>query len=328
MMPWTNARASRLLAGGAACLLAVSGLAAGPESSPASLFPPWSHESNDPVHDRGLEFTVPEVDNLPDFHGDPVDARLNLFVGGNYFFAMAPLVAEFVKQYPQYKDHVYYETIPPGLLIEQIRKGGRITVGNMTWTVHADVYVGGLGSVNALVRDGDADGPVVPYAKNTLAIMVPKGNPAKIAGLADLARPGLRLVMPNPAYEDIGRPIQATLAKAGGDELVKAVYEAKVRAGETVLTRIHHRQTPLYLMLGRAEAGVTWQSEAIFQEQIGNPIAHVVIPDEQNVAGTYAAAVLRGAPHREAGQRWVDFLHSPAALAIFESYGFQPYAGN
>ena len=39
--------------------------------------------------------------------------------------------------------------------------------------------------------------------------------------------------------------------------------------GSTVLTRIHHRQTPLLLMQGRVEAGVTWQSEAIFQEQIG-----------------------------------------------------------
>jgi hypothetical protein len=33
------------------------------------IFPPWSHGKNAPAIDKGLEFTVPEVDNLPDFHG-------------------------------------------------------------------------------------------------------------------------------------------------------------------------------------------------------------------------------------------------------------------
>jgi hypothetical protein len=53
------------------------------------------------------------------------------------------------------------------------------------------------------------------------------------------------------------------------------LYAKKVRDGETVLTRIHHRQTPLFLMQHLVEAGVTWRSEAIFQEQTGNPIGRV-----------------------------------------------------
>ena len=292
---------------------------------PTEHFPPWSHGENDPVRNRGLEFTVPEVDNLPDFHGDPFQARLSLFVGGNYFFAMAPLVKEFERQHPEYLGAIYYETIPPGLLVEQIRKGGTITVGNMTWTVHADVYAGGLNRVNELVKDGYTSGPAIPYATNSLTIMVPKGNPAHIGTLADLARPGLRLVMPNPAYEGIGRQIKLSLAKAGGDDLVKAVYDTKVNAGEAYLTRIHHRQSPMYLMLGRADAGVTWQSEAIFQEEVGNPITRVNIPDAQNVTAVYAAAALKDAPHPEAAAMWVDFLRSPAALAIFEHFGFKRF---
>ncbi len=288
-------------------------------------FPPWSHGDNNPVTERGLDFTVPEIDNLPDFHGDPFGASLNLFVGGNYFFAMAPLVAEFTRQHPEFAGRIYYETIPPGLLVEQIRKKGTITVGNMTWTVHADVYAGGLNRVKSVIDEGLAPGPAVPYVTNALAIMVPKGNPAHITGLADLARPGVRLVMPNPAFEGIGRQIKLSLAKAGGDALVRAVYIDKVEKGEAQLTRIHHRQSPLALMLGRADAGVTWQSEALFQEQAGNPIAHVAIPADQNVTAIYAAAVLKDAPHRAAGQMWVEFLRSPAALAIFQRYGFQPY---
>ncbi len=289
-------------------------------------YPPWQHGANNDVADRGLEFTVPDADNLADFHGDPQQPRLALFVGGNYFFAMAPLVQAFEARHPEFRGHIYWETIPPGLLVRQIKAGGRITVGNMTWTVAADVYLAGLRSVREQIEAGLLAGPAVPYVTNTLAIMVPKGNPAHVTGLADLARPQLRLAMPNPQFEGIARQIRASLVKAGGEQLASAVYDAKVRDGSTQLTHIHHRQTPLWLMLGRVDAGVTWQSEARFQEEAGHPIEHVDIPPEQNTTAVYAGAVVKGAPHPQAGRQWLEFLQSPEALAIFARYGFKPYA--
>lgn len=289
-----------------------------------SVYPPWSKGANNPVSEKGLEFTVPQVDNLPDLHGNPIQPSLVIFVGGNYFFAMAPLVAAFEQQHPELKGKIFYETLPPGLLAKQIALGGTITVGNMTWTVHPDVYAAGLKKVKSVIKDGYAVGPEVAYATNTLTIMVPKGNPAHIKSLNDLGKPGVRLVMPNPAWEGVARQIKASLVKAGGPELEKAVYETKVQNGEAILTQIHHRQSPLYLMLGKAQAGVTWKSEAIFQEQVGNPISFVTIPDSQNATGIYAAASIKDAPHPKEAREWIDFLHSPAALAIFERYGFKP----
>ena len=310
-------------------LFGATAASAATANSADRFFPPWSHGENNPVPvaKRGLDFTVPEVDNLPDFHGNPMTARLTIFVGGNYYFAMAPLVAEFEKEHPEFRGRIYYETIPPGLLADQIRKGGTITVGNMTWTAHADVYAAGMRRVKQMIADGYAGGPAVPYVTNTLTIMVPKGNPANVHKLADLGKAGVHLVMPNPAFEGIGRQIKAALHKAGGAALVQAVYDTKVKNGETLLTHIHHRQSPLYLMLGRAQAGVTWQSEAIFQEEAGNPIRRVDIPPAENVTAIYAATVLKRAPHRKAGQMWVDFLRSPKALAVFEHYGFKAYKG-
>ncbi|HSY55591.1 MAG TPA: substrate-binding domain-containing protein, partial [Bradyrhizobium sp.] len=105
------------------------------------------------------------------------------------------------------------------------------------------------------------------------------------------------------------------------------VYKTKVADGGTVLTQIHHRQTPLFLMQGRAQAGVTWQSEALFQEQIGNPITHVDIPAAQNATAIYAGAEVKGAAHPQAARLWLSFVRSPTALSIFERYGFKPYAG-
>jgi molybdenum ABC transporter molybdate-binding protein len=310
----------------APCLLASAAAVAAPNKD-LGVYPPWSGGANDPVEQRGLEFTVPEVDNLPDFHGDPCNHKLAVFVGGNYYFAMAPLVHAFEKLHPEMKGKVYYETIPPGLLAQQIEHGGAITVGNMTWVVQADVYAAGLKRVDAEIKSGRAVGKAVIYATNTLTIMVPKGNPAKITSLQDLAKPGVRLVMPNPAFEGIARQIKASLAKAGGDKLVQAVYETKVKNGETILTHIHHRQSPLWLMQGKADAGVTWQSEAMFQEQVGNPISHVDIPDAHNATGIYAAAVVKGARHPGAAKKWIAFLKSPTALEIFKRYGFKAYEG-
>src|ERR1700704_5868927 len=41
----------------------------------------------------------------------------------------------------------------------------------------------------------------------------------------------------------------------------------------------------------------------------------------------YAGAEVKGAPHKEAAELWLSFIHSPQALSIFERYGFKPYTG-
>lgn len=289
------------------------------------VFPPWQNGENNDVVNRGFEFTIPEVNSLADFHGDVTDPKLVLYVGGNYFFAMVPLVKAFEEKHQEYKGKIYWETIPPGLLVKQMKAGGTITSGNMTWTAKPDAYFAGLVKVKQLVNDGLLVAPAVPYVTNTLTIMVPKDNPAQVKGLADLGQAKVRLAMPNPEFEGIARQIKASLQKAGGEKLAKAVYEDKLKDGSTVLTHIHHRQTPLFLIQGVADAGVTWQSEAIFQEQVGHPISHVEIPTEQNTVAIYAGAEVKDAAHPDAAKAWLDFIKSPAALGIFERYGFKRY---
>ena len=296
-----------------------------PQAYKDSVFPPWQNGANNDALDRGLAFTVPEVDDMADFHGDLTAPKLVLYVGGNYFFAMAPLVAAFEQENPQYKGKLFWETIPPGLLAKQMDAGGTTTSGNMTFTAKPDAYLAGLKKVEDLIANGKLDGPAVRYVTNTLTIMIPKDNPAHVAGLADLGKPGIKLVMPNPAFEGIVRQIEMSLKKAGGADLAKTVYETKVHDGSTILTHIHHRQSPLFLMQGLAEAGITWQSEAMFQEQVGHPISHVDIPAKDNATAIYAGAAVKGAAHPEAAKAWLTFITSPAAIKIFERYGFKAY---
>lgn len=293
-----------------------------------TLYPPWSHGENNPALHKGLEFTIPEVDSMSDFHGSINNPQLVIYVGGNYYFAMAPLVKAFEAEYPELRGKIFYVTIPPGLLIKAMQESNTFTSGNMTFTVPPDVYAAGLKKVNEQIAAGKLVAPAVPYVTNDLTIMIPRGNPGHITGLDDFGKPGVRLVMPNPAWEGVARQIEISLRKAGGPALLKRVYETKVKDGETILTHIHHRQTPLFLMQGLAVAGITWKSEAIFQEQAGHPIGHVGIPAQYNTTAVYGAALVKGAPHPEAGKLWLQFLRSPTALKIFERYGFKQASAN
>jgi ABC-type molybdate transport system substrate-binding protein len=301
-----------------------------PPGSPAARlqateaqYPPWQNGRNNDAPQRGVQFTVPPVDDMADFHGSLDHPALVLYASGNYFFAMPGLVQRFEQANPAWRGRIFYETLPPGLLLKQLEGGGTITSGNLTFTVQPDVMMAEQGASEAWVRDGRLVGPVVSFATNDLTIMVPAGNPAHITGLADLARPDLPLIMPNPQFEGVARQIRTSLVKAGGEALAQAVYDTKVAAGMTVLTRIHHRQTPLLLMQGLGQAGVTWRSEALFQEQQGHPITHVDIPPGQNTRAIYAAAMVSHAPHAQAAQAWLAFLHSDAAFAALAPFGFQ-----
>ena len=317
-----------------AALCAATALAAPPPDSPAgriaageALLPPWQGGNNNPAPQRGFQFTVAPVDVLSDFHGSLDHPALVLYIAGNDYFAISETVRAFEKAYPRFRG-VYFETLPPGILRKQLAAGGRITVGNMTWTARPDVFMAGLRVNKAMAKAGSLVAPVVAYATNDLAIMIPKGNPGHVTGLADLGRPGLPLAMPNPAWEGVARQIKAALAAAGGEALVKSVYTDKVASGVTVLTHIHHRQTPLWLMEGRVQAGVTWTSEAVFQEKVGHPIAHITIPAAQNTRAIYSAAMVKGAVHAAAAKAWIKFVASPEAVGILEHYGFQPYHAN
>jgi molybdate transport system substrate-binding protein len=96
--------------------LTVVALLAATQSTPAqtpapksNVFPPWQHGANNDALDRGVDFTVPQIDDLADFHADLSDPKLVLYVGGNYFFAMAALVQAFEASHPDYKGRIYWK---------------------------------------------------------------------------------------------------------------------------------------------------------------------------------------------------------------------------
>jgi len=287
----------------------------------SQITPPWSKGANDSAGQKGYVFLVPDVDNVPDLHGNPSDAKLVIFIGGNQFFVLPQLITAFEQHHPDLKGHIFYETLPPGILRKQIAAHDAITLGNLT------IQVGGMCTRRAPASSekwnhhGQVKG-VVQYATDDLEIMVPAGNPKGIQSLKDLGRGELRLSMPNPQSEGVANQIGASLRKAGGEELYQSVYQDKVKDGTTVLTEIHHRQTPMRIMNGQADAGVTWASEVRFQESIGNPIQGIVIPADQNITATYAGGIMADAPHADVAADWLVFLKTREAQAVYHKYGF------
>jgi len=105
-------------------LLAIAGTAAA-HSQPV---PPWSKGANNPAAQRGYEFRVADVDNVPDIHGKPAGARLVIFVGGNQFFVLPKLITAFEQKHPELQGHIFYETLPPSILRKQTAADGAIMV--------------------------------------------------------------------------------------------------------------------------------------------------------------------------------------------------------
>lgn len=268
---------------------------------------------------RAAVFTVPPVDAVSDLHGNPAGAQLVIFMAGNQYMLMPALLAAFRERYPRARD-IYYETLPPGIVALQMERGS-LSVGNLLVSARPDVFMSGGRRMLAMQRDGYV-GKSWVYATNDLAIMVHAGNPRNIRSLRDLGRPEVRVAMPNPQWEGIGEQIEAAYRKAGGEALMREIMITKVADGTTMLTRIHHRQTPMFILDGRADAGPVWISEALYERRIGAPIAYVPIPREDNVTARYEAAEVREAPHASLAKAFVEFLNSPAARTIYRSYGF------
>lgn len=263
--------------------------------------------------------TVPPVDNLLDVHDSPTDADLVVFFNGNQFMVVDELLTAFREQHPDVK-HIFYETLPPGVLVQQAQ-GTPLRIGNLVITGRPDVITNGADDMRQLTEIQLIQQSIV-YAENALAILVATGNPLGIQGLVDLARPEVRVAMPDPLFEGVGRLIMLAYEQAGGASLVATIMEQKVANGTTRLTRIYHRETDLDILEGRADAGPLWLSEALFQQRLSNDLELIPIPIEQNQQGKYQAGTLTQAPHPQAAAVLLVFMQTPVAQDIYISYGF------
>lgn len=262
---------------------------------------------------------LPAFDTLVDLVGNPTEADLHLFLNGNQFMVMEDLLAAFRRAYPALS-RIYYETLPPGILAEQIQAQGRLDIGTLSLRVRPDIYTAGR---DEMVRLQQYLLEPIPYAANRLALLVQPPNPKHIHGFQDLGRPDVQVAMPNPETEGIARLARRSLELVGGPALRDTVFIQKHDRGTTRFTTVHHRETVDWLERNQADVGVVWESEARWAITSGRRVMSVPLTDlSENPVGQYVVAGLKEAPHPKARDAFLTFLQSPESQAIYLRYGF------
>lgn len=275
--------------------------------------PPWN-----PPLESGVHFTVPGVDNVPDIYGDINDPQLVIFMGGNQFMVLDELLAAFRLKHPQYQ-RILVETLPPGLLFEQIKKG-TLVIGNMRISLKPDIYTTGK---NKIEENQEMFERKESYSATRLALMVKEGNPKKVKGLDDLKKKEIRISMPDKKIEGIGNTIEEAYIKAGGKELHHSIMVQKVKDSSTFITQIHHRQSPMRILYNQSDVAPVWETEIFYQKSLGHKVDMIKIPEKFNKLAVSMAAILKDAPHKEAANHFLDFLNSYEAKVLFKKYGFE-----
>lgn len=255
------------------------------------------------------------------------EADLVLFMAGNQFMAMPDIISAFKARYPEIKK-IFYETLPPGLELKQILAKGALW-RNKPFKVYPDVY----SSVNQKTMQILAEHGHIrpkdekPYLHNRLTLMVPRGNPANITTVRDLSEDDVRISQPDPENEDIAYHIIDMYRRAGGDELVKRIMEEKRAEGTTILTLVHHRETPLRIKKRTVDVGPVWVTEAV-QAQTNRLAFDVIEPGaalDQRDEINYYICGLKNSSHPQNAQKFVDFILSPVGQDIYKKFGFLPH---
>lgn len=164
------------------------------------------------------------------------------------------------------------------------------------------------------------------FVSNSVAvIVVRKGNPKHITGWSDLVRRGVQVLTPNP------------LTSGGARWNVVAAYGAQLKEGKTpaqaqayltalfqnVVSQDSSARNALQTFLaGRGDALIDYENEAIADKKKGAPIEYV-IPRDTILIQNPIAVVGNGASATEA-RKFLAYLLSPAAQAIWASSGYRP----
>jgi sulfate transport system substrate-binding protein len=166
--------------------------------------------------------------------------------------------------------------------------------------------------------DGIAADTVVVFA-------VRNGNPKHIKGWADLVRPGVQVVTPNP------------FSSGSAKWNILAAYGAERRLGKTdkqatayVQQLFKHvvsqdtsgRNATNTFLSGKGDVLITYESEAITSRLNGQDIQYVI--PRQSMLIELPIAVLKGSANKDTANSFIRFVKSDTAQNLFAQYGFRP----
>jgi ABC-type molybdate transport system substrate-binding protein len=252
------------------------------------------------------------------------EAGLILWLAGNQFFAMDEVVKAYQKSSPG--TSVGLITLPPGLLLTAIEKGGW-TYGGKDYPGLPDVYASvNLGHLKRLKAKAMMDTYAI-YLHNEMELMVAAGNPKGIKGIKDIGRADIRTSMPNPVSEGIMRFYgKKVLERNGLWQHVSAGKECSScqTTPNNWFTSVHHRETPERILAGKSDTGIVWVTETMQARHADMKVDGVKLPPEDSLRDevSYAIGALQASPRKAAADGYLVFLATPAAQDAYASFGF------
>ncbi len=169
------------------------------------------------------------------------------------------------------------------------------------------------------VAAGLTIGPAAEFAANTLVVIaMPEGL---VRDLADLARPGVRLILAHGSVP-VGSYSRRALRNLAQDDTLGlgSRFEEDVLAN-LVSEEPNVRNVVQKVVLGEVDAGIVYQTDVTVARTAG-VVRVIPIPSASNVSAQYPIAVLRHASEAGLAREFVRFVLSEAGQRRLKEYGF------
>jgi molybdate transport system substrate-binding protein len=190
--------------------------------------------------------------------------------------------------------------------------------------------------INQLKTDGHLyQNTATDFASNNLEIILAPNNPAGITSLADLAKPGIKLIIAEPsvpagnyANQTIWK-IDSTWGNSSNPNYVasgayvnyNASIYRNIRSYESNVENVVG-QVALSATTGLYDAGIVYISDSVYGSLTGQPTEFLKIPPEVNQKAIYSIAIMGSTNQPELAQKFLDFWTSQQGQSALTHYGF------
>ena len=178
------------------------------------------------------------------------------------------------------------------------------------------------GIVGADWNSGEHKGMVT---ESLVVFVVRKGNPENIRSWADLVRPGVEVITPNPftsggarwnVMAAYGQAVRAGAPEAAGVRYLDSLFRNVAVQDDTA------RKSLQTFTSGKGDVLLAYENEAVFAQQKGQAIDYVV-PDS-TILIENPVAVTKTSGHPEQAGALLRYLHSAPAQELFARSGYRP----
>jgi len=175
----------------------------------------------------------------------------------------------------------------------------------------ADVFASANTALpNQLHANGLCSKPVV-FTRNALVLIVPRANPAKIHGVYDLTKPGVKVDVANAKVPVGGYTLQ----------VLKNMNLATAVLANVVSQETDVREVLAKVALGEADAGFVYSTDA---RTVPGKVTVLKLPAWAQPKVQYGICVVSSSGDKAAAQAFVNRVLGKKGQAVLLSYGFLP----